>query len=66
MVRWLAKECGLLVGPSSGAALVGVIEVAKRLREGVIVTVFPDSGDRYLSTRLFEIAEELKSSKSCK
>jgi hypothetical protein len=45
---------------------VGVIEVAKRLREGVIVTVFPDSGDRYLSTRLFEIAEELKSSKSCK
>ncbi len=53
-VRWLAKECGLLVGPSSGAALIGVIEVAKRLKEGVIVTIFPDSGDRYLSTRLWE------------
>jgi cysteine synthase B len=53
-VRWLARECGLLVGQSSGAALVGVIEVAKRLREGVIVTVFPDSGDRYLSTRVWD------------
>lgn len=53
-VRWLARECGLLVGPSSGAALVGVIETAKRLKEGVIVTVFPDSGDRYLSYRLWE------------
>lgn len=39
---------------------MGVIEVAKRVKEGVIVTVFPDSGDRYLSTRLFEIAEALK------
>ncbi len=55
-VRWLARECGLLVGPSSGAALVGVIEVAKRLTKGVIVTVFPDSGDRYLSTRLWDAA----------
>ncbi len=53
-VRWLAKECGLLVGPSSGAALVGTIELAKKLKEGVIVTVFPDSGDRYLSYRLWE------------
>lgn len=53
-VRWLARECGLLVGPSSGAALVGAIEVAKRLKEGVIVTVFPDSGDRYLSYQLWE------------
>lgn len=53
-VKWLAKECGLLVGLSSGAALVGVIEVAKRIRGGVIVTVFPDSGDRYLSYRIWE------------
>ena len=52
--RWLARECGLLVGPSSGAALVGAIEVAKRLKEGVIVTVFPDSGDRYLSYQFWE------------
>jgi len=53
-VRWLARECGLLVGQSSGAALVGVMEVAKQVTEGVIVTVFPDGGDRYLSTRLWE------------
>ncbi|MGQ9462923.1 MAG: PLP-dependent cysteine synthase family protein [Candidatus Fervidibacter sp.] len=62
MVRWLARECGLLVGPSSGAALVGVIEVVKQIKEGVVVTVFPDGGDRYLSTQLFE---PLKLVKSC-
>lgn len=61
MVRWLAKECGLLVGPSSGAALVGVIELARRVKEGVIVTIFPDSGDRYLSTRLFEFVGKQES-----
>lgn len=53
-VIWLSRECGLFVGPSSGAALVGAIELAKRLKEGVIVTIFPDSGDRYLSYRLWE------------
>ena len=61
MVRWLARECGLLVGPSSGAALVGVIEVVKQIKEGVVVTVFPDSGDRYLSTQLFEPLKLVKS-----
>ncbi len=53
-MRWLAKESGLLVGQSGGAALVGVIVLAKRLKEGIIVTVFPDSGDRYLSTRVWD------------
>jgi len=49
MARRLAKE-GLFVGPSSGAAMVGALEVAKRIGEGVIVTVFPDAGWKYLST----------------
>jgi cysteine synthase B len=48
-VRKLAKEDGLLVGISSGAALWGAIEVARGLEEGVVVTLFPDGGERYLS-----------------
>lgn len=53
MVHRLAAKEGLLVGQSSGAALVGVLEVASHLDEGVIVTIFPDFGDRYLSTNLW-------------
>jgi len=48
--RWLARKKGLLVGQSSGAALVGALEVAKRTKKGVIVTIFPDGGDRYFTT----------------
>lgn len=56
-VRRLAREEGLLVGVSSGAALEGCVQVARRLPRGeraVIVTVFPDSGDKYLSERFWE------------
>ena len=49
LVRRLAFEEGLLVGPSSGAALWAAIEVARTLTEGCVVTIFPDSGERYLS-----------------
>ena len=59
MVRRLAREEGLLVGISSGAAIVGCLDVARRLGSGeraVIVTVFPDSGDKYLSERFWEEA----------
>jgi cysteine synthase B len=49
LTRRLAREAGLLVGPSSGAALAGVLDVAADLRRGTIVTIFPDGGDRYLS-----------------
>ena len=48
-VRKLARDEGLLVGLSSGAALWGALEIARELAEGCVVCVFPDSGERYLS-----------------
>lgn len=53
LARSVARTEGLLVGHSSGAALWAVHRLASTIREGVIVTVFPDSGDRYLSTGLY-------------
>ena len=50
MARRLAREEGLLVGVSAAAALVGALKIAQTADGGaVIVTVFPDSGDKYLS-----------------
>ncbi|HLV21948.1 MAG TPA: cysteine synthase A [Polyangiaceae bacterium] len=48
MARRLAREEGLLVGPSSGANVSAAVEVAARLPGGVVVTVLCDSGERYL------------------
>jgi len=63
LIRRLAREEGLFVGPSSGAALAGALRVARSLASGVVVTVFPDGGDRYLSESFWEetirIAPEL-------
>jgi cysteine synthase B len=53
LARAIAGTEGLLVGHSSGAALWAVRKLAATIREGVVVTVFPDSGDRYLSTGLY-------------
>jgi S-sulfo-L-cysteine synthase (O-acetyl-L-serine-dependent) len=53
LARAVARTEGLLVGHSSGAVLWAVRRLAESAREGVVVTVFPDSGDRYLSTGLY-------------
>jgi cysteine synthase A len=52
--RRLAREEGILGGISCGGACVAALEVAKRLGPGkIVVTVFPDTGERYLTTDLF-------------
>ena len=54
--RLVGKKEGVLVGISAGAALKAAVELAQRAEnEGKnIVVIFPDTGDRYLSTALFE------------
>lgn len=56
MTRRLARD-GLLVGVSSGAALAACLDLAERVREGVIVTIFPDSGTRYLTEEFWDAPE---------
>jgi S-sulfo-L-cysteine synthase (O-acetyl-L-serine-dependent) len=53
MVYRLGREEGLVVGQSSGAAMLAALAVGRELREGLIVALFPDFGDRYLSTNLW-------------
>jgi len=53
LARTVARAEGLLVGHSSGAVLWAVRKLATAIHEGVVVTVFPDSGDRYISTGLY-------------
>ncbi|MEW6047693.1 MAG: cysteine synthase family protein [Bacillota bacterium] len=54
MVRRLAREEGILAGGSGGANVVAAIRVASGLSEGVVVTVLPDTGTRYLSTAIWQ------------
>jgi cysteinyl-tRNA synthetase len=51
--RLLAREEGLFVGMSSGAAVYVALQMAKELPRGVVVAILPDGGERYLSTTLF-------------
>lgn len=53
MVYRLSQEEGILVGQSSGAAMHATLQVARKIRSGTLVTVFPDFGDKYLSTNLW-------------
>jgi S-sulfo-L-cysteine synthase (O-acetyl-L-serine-dependent) len=53
MVYGLGQIEGILVGQSSGAAIVAALKLARSLRQGCVVTVFPDFGDKYLSTNLW-------------
>jgi cysteine synthase len=53
--RQLARQEGILAGISSGAAAWAALQIAQRLGEGrAVVTVLPDTGERYLSTGLFD------------
>lgn len=52
--RVLAKTEGIFAGSSSGAAMAAVLKLTERIGHGNIVTVFPDRGDRYFSTGLYE------------
>lgn len=54
MCNTLSHKMGVFVGQSSGAFMKGAVELAKEIDKGVIVTVFPDTGNRYFSTRLWE------------
>jgi S-sulfo-L-cysteine synthase (O-acetyl-L-serine-dependent) len=53
MVRRLAREEGVMAGISSGAALAATLQVARRLEKGVIVTVFPDGAEKYLTEKFW-------------
>ncbi|MGH7829958.1 MAG: PLP-dependent cysteine synthase family protein [Candidatus Binatia bacterium] len=53
MVYRLSQEEGILVGQSSGAAMHAALQVARQLRSGTVVTIFPDFGDKYLTTNLW-------------
>ena len=52
----LPVEQGVLVGQSAGGAYWAAIEVARQLEEGVVVTIFCDSGDKYMSTPMWQLA----------
>ncbi|HUR33666.1 MAG TPA: cysteine synthase family protein [Vicinamibacterales bacterium] len=56
-VRRLAREAGLMVGISSGAALSATLQVARTLERGVVVTVFPDGAEKYLTENFWTAAE---------
>ncbi len=55
MARCLVRGDGLFVGFSAGAAVYAALEVAKTLEHGVVVTVLPDGGAKYVSRGLFDL-----------
>jgi cysteinyl-tRNA synthetase len=59
MARMLAVKEGIFVGMSSGAAMAAAIDEARKIKKGVVVVIFPDSGERYLSTSLFSVEKNI-------
>ncbi|MBT8370232.1 MAG: cysteine synthase, partial [Deltaproteobacteria bacterium] len=59
MTRRLAKAEGLLVGMSSGAAMSVAIKEAQQMPGGTVVVILPDGGERYLSTSLFTVSDDV-------
>jgi cysteine synthase B len=53
MARQIIRKEGIFVGMSSGAAMYAATETAKKIKSGVIVVIFPDRGEKYLTTNLF-------------
>jgi cysteine synthase B len=54
MTRQIVSKEGIFVGMSSGAAMYATVELAKKVNSGTIVVIFPDRGEKYLSTTLFK------------
>lgn len=54
MTRQIVSKEGIFVGMSSGAAMYATVEIARKIKSGTIVVIFPDRGDKYLSTKLFK------------
>ena len=52
--RKIVEKEGIFVGMSSGAAMYAAIQVARKIKKGRIVVIFPDRGEKYLSTKLFK------------
>ena len=57
MCRQIVRKEGIFVGMSSGAAMIAALETASEIDKGNIVVIFPDRGDKYLSTELFDFKE---------
>jgi cysteine synthase len=55
VARELARVEGLFVGISSGAAMWGAMKVAEQIGEGTLVAIFPDGGEKYMTTPLFDL-----------
>ena len=55
MSRRIAREEGIFVGMSSGAALLAAVKTAEAIKRGTVVCIFPDRGEKYLSTDLFRV-----------
>jgi len=60
MARRLAREEGLFLGISSGANVVAALKLSKKIKAKKIVTLLPDYGARYFSTRLVGEKREIK------
>ena len=54
MTRQIVNKEGIFVGMSSGAAMYATVQIAKKIEFGTIVVIFPDRGEKYLSTKLFK------------
>jgi cysteine synthase B len=54
LTRDIIRQEGIFVGMSSGAAMYAALEIAQKIKKGTIVVIFPDRGEKYLSTALFD------------